>query len=370
MGRKKLLTIFGLVAFIFVLVCAVSHNPSTQSPAPKVGDVWVLIVNSAGFPPNDKYIEGFWAYDLLTKYYKYPKSQVRFLATMNDNARKWLSLGGIQLLDSFSMEKTQAVQSDIYSEPNKQSYTEALKWLKVHATGDDKVIILSFTHGDSGEKGIDYDGDAEFDSDDEYLELGGKERGETQKFYDGEFAELVTEINAKEMLIWITACHGGGFYWDVADRIRQGGNVDKLYLMGPAIDERGVYQVIVSAEGSATDFNWPDLHEGNFFGFLLTGLIGLREDWENGKRVLRIDPPTNRTIYRALEEVYDCVIDAHGTAGTIGLLDFTEGSKFPMKLAFGCQFNEESKTSQYPGGEATLGYMSEEKMDFSFWWRR
>ncbi len=38
-----------------------------------------------------------------------------------------------------------------------------------------------------------------------------------------------------------------------------------------------------------------------------------------------------------------------------------------MKLAFGCKFNEESKTPEYSEGEATFGYMNKEKMDFTFW---
>jgi len=332
-------------------------------------NVWTLVFQNSGFPPNDKFVEGFYAYDMLTKYYKYPKNNIRFITTVNAVSDKWLALGGIKVFDIYNDSAIVSSVNDIYSQPSKQNYVEAINWLQENSTKEDDVLIFSFTHGGSSSKGENFDTDNEYDNDDEYFLLGNQTSGEVENFYDGEFADLVAGIEAKNMFIWISACHSGGFAWDIIDRAEKSGNIENLHIMTPAIDERDVVLVNVSsADHSEVDFDWPDLGEGNFFGFFISGLTGLREEYDNatGNLVLKADQPINSSVDFALDEAKNCKINSTGAPATIGLLDFTEGSKFPMKPVFGCSWSEDSKTPEYPEGEATLGYMNREHMEFVF----
>lgn len=332
-------------------------------------NVWVLVFQNSGFPPNDKFVEGFYAYDMLTKYYKYPKGNIRFITTQNEVSDKWLALGGIEVFNAYNDSAITSMADDIYSQPTKQSYVEAVNWLQENSTKEDDVLIFSFTHGGSSSKGENFDTDIEYDNDDEYFLLGNQATGEVENFYDGELADLVTGIEAKNMFIWISACHGGGFAWDIIDRVEKSGNIENLYFMTPAIDERDLVLVnISSVDYSEIDFDWPDLGEGNFLGFFASGLTGLREEYDNttGNTILKVSQPEDKNVDSALKEAKNCKIDTTDAPATIGILDFIEGSKFPMKPAFGCSWSEGSKTSEYPDGEATLGYMNREDMDFVF----
>lgn len=367
---KNLLKVGGILEEIleqrFVEEIDNEQKATKASPEPLSGFSWILIFQNSGLPPNDNFVEGFYAYDMLTKYYKYPKNRIRFISTLNKNSDKWLELGGIEVFDAYNSQRIISAEKDIFTQPTKQSYIEGLKWLKEKSTSLDDIMIFSFTHGGSSQKGVNFDTDEEFDKDDEFFILGDKNTGRVENFYDGEFADLVAKIRAKNMFIWISACHGGGFAWDITDRVRKSGNVENLYFMTQAIDERDVVLVSVPSTNSPiVKFDWPDFKD-NFFGFLINGLTGLREARENGNLVLKVDPPENRSINFALQEIKDCKIDVLNFPATIGILNFTEGSKFPMKPAFGCQWNDASKTREYPKGEATLGYINQESMDFVF----
>lgn len=351
-------------------ILEVGSQKPTQGISPETkqsNKIWTLIVQNSGFPPNDNFIEGFWAYDMLTKYYRYPKNRIRFISTFNQYSDKWLELGGIETLNAYNEQKIVSTKDDIFAQPTKQNYIEGLKWLEEKSTKLDDVMIFSFAHGASAAKGQDFDTDNEYDNDDEYFVLGDKNTGRTESFYDGEFADLVAKIRAKNLFVWISACHGGGFVWDIIDRVQKSGNVESLYFMTQAIDERDVVFVKVpSINSPIVKFDWPDFKE-NFFGFLISGLTGLREGHdENGDLILKVNPPENRSIDSALQEIKDCKIDTLNLSATIGILEFAEGSKFPMKPAFGCHWNDASKTREYPNGEATLGYINHESMDFIF----
>ena len=277
-----------------------------------------------------------WYYDLLTQYFNYNSSHVRLLTNQVGLVNDWVKDRGFKI---FGGEHT---MSPIYGEPTKEKFLETIEWLKTNSTSEDKVVLLFFMHG--GPYSDTLDNDIEADGDDEALIFKN-----SQLLIDGELAELLKGVKAKEMIIYTGSCHGGGFIWDLE---RELGSLVNLRVIAGAHEDR---------------IQWTNLEESWYFkypylgkwqdtaGRILWYVSGMYEDSENGR--LSITPGLNIPIERAWLDFPKCIIPE---------LENWESHMVYVIPGSNGEFNYSSMCGGIPPPENVTAYLNNNKDLFFF----
>ena len=193
---------------------------------------WSIIIRSPSTQLQDKMVGGFYAYDMLTKYYHYDKKHLRFLSPLDQTAKKWANLEGIQVFDHYQATKTPSSLQDIYALPNKKNVEAAFLWLQTNTTQEDKVFIYIEAHGSSGQKGTDYDQDIDEILWEDLSIMRGDD-GEVLNFDGDGFSRVKNEgFDISRFFPWLVVILGAGasgflyFFWRKQEKKRPEASVN------------------------------------------------------------------------------------------------------------------------------------------------
>ena len=271
-------------------ICGCSSNQSCQSgesckSKQTLEKVYSIIVGY--MDDNSPEMHALWYYDLLTQYFNFDPTHVRLFTNKVSLVNDWVRDKGFNIFGGKN------ATNPIYGEPTKGNFLETLDWLKTNSTSEDKVVLLFFMHG--GPYSDTLDNDIEADGDDEALIFKN-----SQLLVDGELAELLKGVKAKEMIIYTGSCYGGGFIWDLEKEL---GSLTNLRVIGGAHEDR------IQWANTVEDwlFKYPYLDQWqDTAGRILWYVSGMYKDYENG--TLNITPGLNIPIERAWLDFPNCTI--------------------------------------------------------------